>query len=116
MPTHWPVQFVLLAVLGLAVAGCDGNTREAPAVDVQPNSVTVTWDASTSPVVGYRVYRAASATAQPVILAVTAPDTTHYTDTSVEAGKTYFYSVTSFDGADRESVFSEKVSATIPAQ
>jgi fibronectin type 3 domain-containing protein len=115
MPSLWPVRFALILALGVCLAGCEERAPISPAVDVQPHSATVTWNPSVSPVSGYRVYRAASETAQPVALAVTPADTTQYTDTSVEPGKTYFYTVTSFDSANRESVFSEKVSATIPA-
>ena len=115
MRPRWHVRLLSLAVLGLALAGCGRSTPDSPAARVQPHSVTMTWDASVSPVSGYRVYRATSAASQPVVLAVTPADTTQYTDTSVEPGQTYFYTVTSFDSANRESVFAEKVSATIPA-
>jgi fibronectin type 3 domain-containing protein len=104
----------LPAVLGLSLFGCGRAAPDSPAAQAKPHSVTLTWDASVSPVSGYRVYRATSETSPPVALAVTPADTTQYTDTSVEPGKTYFYTVTSFDSVDRESVSSERVSATIP--
>ncbi len=106
---------MLLAVLGLIVAGCGARTPESPSVRVEAHSVTLTWNASVSPVSGYRVYRASSATADPEPLAVTNTNVTQYTDRTVEPGKTYFYSVKAYDSANRESVFSEKVSATVPA-
>ena len=116
MLPRWPFRLLLPAALGLALAGCGRTAPASPAVRVQPHSVTLTWDASVSQVSGYRVYRATSETAQPVAVAVTPPETTQFTDTSVEPGKTYFYTVTSFDSVNRESEFPEKVSATIPAQ
>jgi fibronectin type 3 domain-containing protein len=67
-------------------------------------------------VAGYRVRRAPNADAQPVVLAVTPPDQTRYVDTSVEPGHTYFYVVTAFDFAGRESAPSNKVSVTIPSR
>ena len=114
-----PRSFILLmslAMLGSALAGCGGKAPASPAVQVQPHSVTLTWDASVSPVSGYRVYRATSASAQPVVVAITPANTTQYTDTSVEPGKTYFYAVKAFDSDDQESVFSNRISATIPTR
>ena len=110
------VRFVSLAVLGLGVAGCGGKIPASPAVGVKPHSATLTWDASTSPVSGYHVYRAANPNAPPGLLGVTPADTTRYVDTSVEAGHTYYYSVKAYDSADRESEPSDVVSATIPAE
>ena len=103
-----------LAVLGLGLAGCAGQTSHAPVARVEPHSVTLTWNASTSPVSGYRIYRATNPDDPPTPLALTPPDTTQYTDTRVEAGRTYFYFVTAFDPANRESVPSNKVSVTVP--
>ena len=37
-----------------------------------------------------------------------------YTDTSVSGGKTYFYVVTSLDGAGAESKRSSEVAAVVP--
>jgi fibronectin type 3 domain-containing protein len=41
-------------------------------------------------------------------------DTT-YTDSSVQAGQTYFYVTTAVDGAGKESAFSNQTQAVIPA-
>jgi fibronectin type 3 domain-containing protein len=40
--------------------------------------------------------------------------TTSYTDTSVQAGQTYFFVVTSVDSANVESAYSAEVSALVP--
>jgi len=107
---------VLLAVLGFAVAGCGGKAPDSPAVPVQPHSVTLAWDASVSPISGYRVYRATNPNDPPGLLGVTPAGTTQYVDTTVEAGHTYFYVVTAFDSAGMESDFSNKITATVPAR
>ena len=116
MPRGLLLRPVSLAVLGLALAGCgrQGQTTEAPPGRSEPHSVTLTWDASTSPVGGYRVYRATNSGDPPTLLTLTPPGTTQYTDNLVEAGRTYFYFVTAFDSANRESVPSNKVSVTVP--
>ena len=75
----------------------------------------MTWKASTSKVSGYHVYRATKQDEQPGLLAVASPDATQYVDTAVEAGHTYYYSVKSFGPDGLESISSEKVTATIPA-
>lgn len=116
MPPSWLARLSALAVLGLGLAGCAGQTSDAPVGLVEPHSITLTWHASTSPVRGYRIYRATSAAARPVVLAVTPANTTQYTDTTVETGKTYFYAVAAFNAADQESVLSNSVSASIPTQ
>jgi fibronectin type 3 domain-containing protein len=106
------IRWISMLVIALALAGC-GETISAPAAG-KPHSATVTWKASTSKVSGYHVYRTTDPKAQPGLLAVTPADVTQYVDKTVEAGRTYYYSVKSvgLDGA--ESNFSEKISATIP--
>jgi len=116
MATRRFIRLMPLALLGSALAGCGGKAPTAPAVRAEPHSATLTWEGSTSPVSGYRVYRAASATAQPVVVAVTPANTTQYTDMSVEPGKSYYYAVTAFDSDGQESVLSNRVSATIPTR
>jgi hypothetical protein len=103
------------AVLGIALSGCVGQTTAGPAVQVGAHSVTLTWDASPSPVGGYVVYRATEAYGPFTQLDLTLPGTTQYMDTAVEDGHTYFYMVTSFDTSNQQSVPSNEVSATIPS-
>ena len=102
-----------LAVAALASIGCQ---KAAPAVAIGQHSATLTWTASTSSVQGYRVYRATDPNTSPGLLAVTSPDTTRYVDTTVESGRTYYYSVKAFDAHGKESEVSQKVSAAIPAE
>ena len=108
------IRLMSVAVLALAAGACGGRAPVSSAAQGQPHSVTIRWDASKSPVSGYRVYRATDPNTPPGLLAVTPADTTQYVDKTVEAGRTYYYSVKAFDAAGRESDFSTKVSATIP--
>ena len=107
------IRWIQFLVLVLALAGCDGKTS-APAAG-KPHSATVKWDASTSKVSGYNVYRATDPNRQPGLLAVLPADVTQYADKSVQPGRTYYYSVKAVGLDGTESDSSEKISATIPA-
>jgi hypothetical protein len=78
-----------------------------------PHSVTIGWSASNPPVAGYNVYRALTPGA-PVKLTVRMISDTQYTDKTVEAGKTYVYSVTSIDFKGIESSPSANITVTVP--
>jgi fibronectin type 3 domain-containing protein len=103
----------MLLVVCMTHGGC-GARPSAPAAG-RPRSATLSWDASTSPVRAYQIYRATDPNAQPGLLAVTPGDVTQYVDHTVEPGRTYYYFVKAvgLDGA--ESELSEPISATIPA-
>jgi hypothetical protein len=89
-------------------------TLSGTGVQSAQHSVSLTWTASTSTVVGYNVYRG-SVSGGPYTLITSAPVAgTAYTDLTVQAGQTYFYVVTAVDASGNESVFSNEVSATIP--
>lgn len=83
---------------------------------VQPvsHSATLTWTASTSAVSGYNVYRSTISGGPYTKLNSSLITTTSYTDSTVQAGLTYYYVLTSVDSTGVESVFSTQVSATIP--
>jgi len=83
---------------------------------VQPvsHSVTLNWTASISPVAGYNVYRSTVSGGPYTKLNSTLVTTTQYTDSTVQAGQTYYYVTTSVDSSNVESTYSNQVSATIP--
>jgi hypothetical protein len=85
------------------------------AVKPSPHSVALTWSASkSSGVVGYHVYRGTTSGGPYTKLTPAAISETRYTDTSVEAGRTYYYVVTSVDSDGLESSHSNQASATVP--
>jgi hypothetical protein len=91
--------------LSITLAGSGGQ--------LSAHTVSLNWDASTSEVIGYYVYRMladgtyAKINSAPVVL-------TEFTDTSIQSGQTYTYVVTAVDADNVESDYSEPVLATIP--
>jgi hypothetical protein len=79
------------------------------------HSVALAWNASNSSgVVGYNVYRGTASGGPYTKLTSSAISETRYTDTSVEAGRTYYYVVTSVDSDGLESSHSNQASAIVP--
>ena len=108
-PTGSAVGTITIAssanAVSIALAGSAGQ--------LSSHTVGLSWDASTSDVVGYFVYRMRSdgtygkITSAPVVL-------TDYTDTNIQSGQTYTYVVTAVDADNVESDYSDPVLATIP--
>ena len=84
----------------------------APAVQ---HAVQLNWNASTSAVVGYRVYRSESSGTWYTPLTGEAFDGLTYADASVASGATYYYVVTAIDAAGVESAHSNQVKAVVPS-
>lgn len=80
---------------------------------IPPYSVSLTWTASTSSVVGYNVYRRQSATKYKKLNSAPVPET-RYTDGSVSSGTTYYYETTAVNSAGAESVPSNQATAIVP--
>ncbi len=88
------------------------------------HDVILTWTASTTPgVVGYNVYRGITSgkesttplNSSPVAAGCTTATTCTYTDATVVAGTTYYYTVTAVASNDAtQSADSNEVSATVP--
>jgi len=77
-------------------------------------TVTVSWNASTSNVVGYNIYRGSQSGGPYVLINSSLQPSTSFDDNGVEAGLTYFYVITAVDGNSLESVFSDEAAAIIP--
>ena len=75
--------------------------------------MNLSWNASTSAVVGYNVYRG-TASGGPYSRVNSGLDTlTAYTDGTVQ-GQTYYYVTTAVDGSNGESTYSNEVKAIVP--
>lgn len=78
------------------------------------HSVVLTWNPSSSMVVGYNVYRSTSNSGLFVRLSSSVVPGTTYTDLTVQAGAKYFYVATAVDATGIESMFSNEISVAIP--
>jgi len=76
--------------------------------------VALTWNASTSTVSGYNVYRGTVSGGPYTKINVSLVAVLNYTDSTVQSGTTYFYVTTAVDSSGSESVYSNEVSAPIP--
>jgi hypothetical protein len=79
------------------------------------HSVSLSWSPSPSTVIGYNVYRGTtSGGPYTTKLTPTPQPGTSMTDSTVTAGKTYYYVATSVDQDNIESVFSNQLTAAVP--
>ena len=78
------------------------------------HSVALSWNPSTSQVIGYNVYRRIASVDSYTKLNTSVDATTDYTDTSVQSGQTYYYVTTSVDSSNGESSYSNQATAVIP--
>lgn len=81
---------------------------------VTPYSVSLSWNPSTSAVVGYNVYRGPAASGPWGKLNAAVDANTAYQDGTVVSGKTYYYAATAVDSAGKESALSTPVEAVVP--
>jgi hypothetical protein len=108
------------ATLSLSGDGIVGGSppTEGPAPAPTPaahHKVHLSWGASPSGVVGYRVYRSETSGASYTPLTGAAFNALTYTDKTVAFGTTYYYVVTSVDAAGGESIYSNQVKVVVPS-
>ena len=77
-------------------------------------AVTLTWNASTSNVAGYRAYRATNPGGPYALLNSSPIPQLRYTDSTVQSGTTYYYVVTAVGADNSESDYSNQASANVP--
>jgi hypothetical protein len=81
---------------------------------VQHYSEDLTWDAITSSVIGYNVYRGTQSGGPYTKLTTPLEESTFYTDATVESGQSYFYVVTAVDANNEESGISNEILVIVP--
>ncbi len=91
------------------VASLTGTGTTAP-----QHYVDLSWNASTSQVVGYNVHRGTQSGGPYIMINPVLNASANFRDNNVQAGHTYFYVVTAVDGKNNESNFSKEVQAAIP--
>jgi hypothetical protein len=99
--------------LGLSGAA-SSNSTPTPAPSSTTHSVALAWNASTSSVAGYHIYRGASAGGPYNRVNGSLVTALGYSDSTVQGGIQYFYVVTAVESDGDESPFSNEVSAEIP--
>jgi hypothetical protein len=81
---------------------------------VPPHSVSLGWSAPTSPNISYyKVYRG-TVSGGPYSVLSNRVTVTSYTDSSVQAGSTYYYVTTAVETSGKESAYSGVAQAVIP--
>ena len=93
----------------VAAATLNGTGTTAP-----QHNVSLNWQASTSQIVGYNVYRAGQSGGPYSKVSSALDASTAYSDAAVQAGSTYYYVVTAMDGSGNESVYSNQAQASVP--
>ena len=78
------------------------------------HSVDLSWNPSTSSVVGYNVYRGSNAGGPYSRINTSLDSTTGYTDSTVQSGQTYYYVTTAVDSSSVESGYSNEVPVVVP--
>ncbi len=78
------------------------------------HSASLTWNASTSTVAGYNVYRSTVSGSGYTKINSSLITTLTYADSTVQSGTTYFYVTTAVDSSGSESANSNQVIAAIP--
>jgi hypothetical protein len=78
------------------------------------HSVALSWDASTSSVIGYNVYRGTQSGGPYSKLNASPVSVTTYTDASVQSGTTYYYVSTAVNSSNVESTYSNQATAAVP--
>ena len=90
------------------------ETLTGSGTQASQHSVALSWDPSTSQVIGYNVYRRTGSSGSYTKLNSSVNATTSYTDTSVQSGQTYDYVTTAVDSSNVESAYSNQATAAIP--
>jgi hypothetical protein len=103
------------STLNFASTAADSPTAEAlGGIGVEPAyTVNLSWDASTSQVAGYNVYRSSSLSGTYSKINPTLEASTSYTDNTVASGATYYYDVTSVNSSGVESSPCTPVKVTV---
>lgn len=79
------------------------------------HSASIAWNASTSTVSGYFIYRGTTNGGPYTKLNSTSQTALTYTDSTVKGGTTYYYVTTAVNSSNVESSFSNQIMVTIPS-
>ena len=97
------------------VSTATNSPTAAPFSGTGIHVVDLSWQASTSVVVGYYVYRGSVSGGPYTQLNSTYVPGTAYVDNTVQAGQTYYYVITAVDSNNNQSAYSNQASAVVPS-
>jgi centrosomal CEP192-like protein/HYDIN/CFA65/VesB family protein len=119
-----PINVAFTPQAAGSVAGAVTVSSNAPTLTISllgnggtasSHAVALTWDPSTSDVIGYNVYRAPSdGTGAYEKINTVVQVETQFTDQNIVAGQEYMYVVTAVDSDDVESEYSDPAVADVP--
>jgi len=109
-PASATVSFISPTLSSPATLSLSGDGVAPP---VQ-HTVQLSWNASSSAVTGYRVYRSETSGSSYTALTGAPFNALTYADSTVASGTTYYYVVTSVDAAGTESAYSNQATAVVP--
>src|SRR6266705_675290 len=104
------------AVTVTAQSAYNSTSSANAAVTITPtvHFVDLSWTASTSVVAGYKIYRGTVSGGPYTRINASLEPATLYTDSTVQAGQTYYYVTTAVDSNSVESGYSNVVQAVVP--
>lgn len=106
------IASLVLAKWCCVIGGCAGSA--ASNTSRKPHSVLLTWTPSSSPVVGYNIYRSSVHGSSYHQINKSPVQQPTFTDADVKSGETYFYVIRSVNAQGHESVNSSEVRVKIP--
>lgn len=104
----------LVLLVNLSLIGQHQIATKQVTVIVTAHSVTLNWNASTSAVAGYRVYRGTVSGGPYTVQNTSLIVGTNYINLTVQPGAVYYYVVRAVDSSNVESIDSNQVQAVMP--
>jgi len=90
-------------------------TFDEPEQENNSEKITLIWDANTEPdLEGYKLYYGYASREYPYSIDV--GNLTSYTVTDLEAGETYYFTVTAYNASGYESDYSDEVNYEVPLE
>ena len=106
---------LLSACAGVSASSKASTPTPAPSQGQSgPYSVALSWNPSSSAVIGYNLYRGTQSGGPYAKQNSSVLSATTYTDSNIASGTTYYYVSTSVNADNEESAYSNEATATIP--
>jgi fibronectin type 3 domain-containing protein len=115
MTSPYRVFLICLFLFGITACASSDSTPISEITTSTGEAATLSWEASRgSDPAGYKIYQATAPGTYGAPIATVPMTVTNYTVTGLEAGTTYFFTVTAHNADGAESSFSNEVSKSIP--